>query len=346
MTAESDARRILIVKLSAVGDVVMSLPFLAAVKRRFPQARVHWLVEEAASDIVLGRPELDRVIVSPRKSAFKDLKKGRFRTGGAALADLWRRLRAEEYDLAVDLQGLFKSGILISLARTGRRIGFDRTREASHFFLNEKLPPYDPDRHALLRYLDVAHYLGADPSWPVDFHMPRDPAAASRARALLSGLSRPLIAVNPGAKWATKLWPAAHWRALVKRLAASRDVVITGGPDEKALARDAAGEAEVLDLTGKTDLKTLAEVLREADLVVCPDTGPMHLAAAVDTPVVALFGPTSAHRTGPYGSGHVVLTADVDCRPCFRKACPNPRCMTDLAPERVVDAVREFGLDI
>ena len=149
----------LIIKLSAIGDVVLSLGFLEALRSAYPDARITWVVEEAASDIVLGHPALDRVIVSRRKRWGRNIKRGRI---GAALNDISifrQELRREKYDVVVDLQGLFKSGILAFLSRGRRKIGFHGTRELSWVFLNERLPAYNPDRHAAMRYLDVAKYL-------------------------------------------------------------------------------------------------------------------------------------------------------------------------------------------
>ncbi|MDY6850989.1 MAG: lipopolysaccharide heptosyltransferase I [Thermodesulfobacteriota bacterium] len=332
---------ILIVKLSAVGDVVQSLPFLEALRRAFPQARLTWLVEEAASGIITGHPLLDRVIISRRKHWQKELKKGRIRSTLGEVVRFRRDLRAEKFDLVIDLQGLFKSGILVYLSGGRRRIGFDRSRELSYLFMNERLAPYDPDRHALLRYLDVAAYLGADTN-EVKFNLPVNRAAAAEAENLLAGTGPRFVAINPGAKWTTKLWPFESWIELCRRLVDDSrvQVVLTGGPDECAVNKRIALEAGgVLDLTGKTSLKTLAEVLRAADLVVCPDTGPMHLAAAVGTPVVALFGPTAPWRTGPFGPGHTVLRTKIECSPCFRKSCGEPRCMTGLEPDMVYQAV-------
>ncbi len=333
---------ILVVKLSAVGDVVMSLPFLDSLRRAYPAARITWLVEEASADIVRGHPALDRVVVSRRKSWSKDLKAGRCRRALADLSGFLRELRSERYDLAVDLQGLFKSGILTLLSGGRRRIGFDRTRELSWVFLNEKLPPYDPDRHALLRYLDMALYLGADGVAPEGAYFPVDEAASKQAGGLLAGCEEGFIAMNPGAKWKTKLWPRANWVELAGLLAraSGRKLVLTGGPDEVEANRAVASAApEILDLTGRTTLKVLAEVYRSAGLLVCPDTGPMHLAAAVGLPVAALFGPTAPWRTGPFGSGHMVLRTEEECSPCFRKSCPDPRCMTGLTPMNVFRAV-------
>ena len=331
----------LIIKLSAIGDVVLSLGFLDALRSAFPDARITWVVEEAASQIVLDHPALDRVIVSRRKRWTRDFKHGRIRSALRDISVFWEELRHEKYDVVVDLQGLFKSGILTFFSRGRRKIGFHGTRELSWVFLNERLPAYDPDRHAAMRYLDVAKYLGADVEPPRVFFPVRE-NAAQEARRLVENVRRPLAAVNPGAKWPTKLWPVQNWQELCSILTDEfgLGVVLTGSPDEteenKRIADSAPG---VVDLTGRTGLKVLAEIFRQCDLVISPDTGPMHLAAAVETPVVALFGPTAPWRTGPFGPGHMVLRTGEDCSPCFKKSCPDVRCMTDLKPKVVAEIV-------
>ena len=333
---------VLIVKLSAIGDVVLSLPFLSALRKAKPEARLTWLVEEAASDLVVDHPLLDRVIVSRRKSWTRDLKAGRPDSALAGVRSFLKELQEEKYDLAVDLQGLFKSGILIFLSRAGRRVGFDRTREYSYLFLNERLPAYDPDKHALLRYLDAAVYLGADAGAEVDFSFPVHPAAQTKAAELLEPVDRTLVAVNPGAKWITKLWPEEHWRELVGLLTGpgGLGVVMTGGPDERETNESIVRGLEgVLDLTGRTDLKTLAEIYRRVGFLICPDTGPMHLAAAAGATVAAIFGPTAPWRTGPFGDHHLVIRTGTDCSPCFKKKCDRPHCMTDIKAAQVFEAV-------
>ena len=333
---------ILIVKLSAIGDVIMSLPFLDALRHTFPKAHLTWLVEEAASDVVLDHPQLDRVLVSRRRYWQKRAKAGHPVSVATEVRDFLGQLRHRNYELVIDLQGLFKSGLMAWLSGGHRRVGFDKTRELSYFFLNDRLRPYDPDRHALLRYLDVAIYLGADPNRPLNYNFPVNDAAAMEAFRLAPPTERPTVVLNPGAKWRTKLWPAAYWRALAEMLLEETRarLILTGGPGEEGPCRDLAAEkGRFLDLTGRTRIKTLAEVFRRAELVVCPDTGPMHLAAAVGTPVTALFGPTSDLRTGPFGVGHQVLDAGSECRPCFRKVCDHTRCMNDLSPLTVFQNV-------
>lgn len=337
--------KILIVKLSAIGDVVLTLPLLEALSKKFPGAEIHWLVEELSSEIVIGHPLIDQVIVWRRKAVFKDLKRGQWKRGLAELRDFWRAFKAHEYDVVIDIHGLLKSAILTFLSGGKRRIGHDKTEELSYLALNEKLPPYDPDRHALLRYLDAAVYLGADRSEPVLLHLPVNNEAAAKAEELLAGTKPIRVILNPGTKWVTKLWPQNHWIELGRKLAAFQTVslILTGAPDEAGDNRlIAEAVPEILDLTGVGGLRVLSEIQRRSSLSVCPDTGPMHMAAAVGTPLVALFGPTAPWRTGPYGQKQTVLRTGINCSPCFKKDCPSPRCMNELYPDAVLKAALDW----
>jgi heptosyltransferase-1 len=252
------------------------------------------------------------------------------------------RLRRHAFDIVIDLQGLLKSAVWVGLAKSQRKVGFDRTREGSWRVLNERLPPYDPDRHAVLRYLDVARYLGA-PEGPPRFRFPPLPTVDVHAR-FPAAQGRPLVVLHPGARWPTKIWPAALWREAARGLLdLDAAVAVTGSAADRDLA-DAilAGlEGPVLNLAGRTTLLEAVSWLKEAALAVTADTGPMHLAAAAGTPVVALFGPTAPWRTGPFGQGHQVLRLELECSPCFRRSCPEPRCLTELAPDAVLAACRK-----
>jgi len=335
--------RILIVKLSALGDVVQTLAFAEAIHGLWPQARVDWLVEEASSDLLAGHPVLDRVIVSRRKTWL-----GRGGGGpGRRLAEIGsflKELRSRPYDLVVDLQGLFKSGILTRLARSPVRLGFEGSREFSWLFVNERLPAYDPDRHAVERYLDVARSLGADVQEPV-FRLALGPAEVARVDDLLAATGvtdrrGPLVVVHPEALWPTKRWSPRNFAAVCDGLVREWDarVVLTGAPADADRAEEIIGQTlkPPANLVGRTGLRELAELLRRAAVVVSPDTGTMHLAAAVGTPVVALFGPTAPWRTGPVGWGHRVIRLDLDCSPCFKKTCPDPVCLNGITPELVL----------
>lgn len=341
---------ILIVKLSALGDVVQTIPTFEALRLHHSSATIAWLIEEESADLLEYYPGLDEVIICRRRAWLKQLRKPlSWPKATTEIIRFCRRLRQRHYDVIIDLQGLLKSAIWVGLARGTRKIGFDRTREASWRFLNERLPAYDPDRHALERYLDVARYLGAGVD-NVRFHNPWTTTEERQFQKRLSQITRradgPLVACHPLSRWQTKLWPEGHFARLAVEMVArlQATVVFTGSAeDREAISRiiQDAGGPRLFNWAGTTSLRELAYLYKRAAVVVSTDSGPMHLAAAAGTPVVALFGPTAPWRTGPYGDGHKVLRVDLDCSPCFQKTCNTIECMTLLKVEEVFQAVNE-----
>jgi heptosyltransferase I len=332
--------RILLVKLSSLGDVIHALPTLEALRALYPRGRLVWLVEEAQAPLLSGHPALDEVWAVPRlnpgkKGAAGDLQK----IWGAA-----RRVRAEPFDLVLDLQGLMKSALWVALARSERKVGYDRSRELSWLALTERLPLFDPEAHAVLRYLNLARHLGA-PAGPPRFRFGFS-LSENVDHVLPPAGVRPLAVLHPGARWPTKLWPAEHWARLADWLAREHgfQVAITGSRGDRGLIREIIAQSEVppLNLAGRTTLAELAAVLKTARVAVTADTGPMHLAAALGAPVAALFGPTAPWRTGPFGDGHQVVRLALPCSPCFRRQCPEPRCLTELPLSLAQDAVEKI----
>ncbi|WP_054691135.1 glycosyltransferase family 9 protein [Desulfosarcina cetonica] len=234
---------ILIVKLSAIGDVIHTLPALNAIRARYPQARITWLVEAAAADLVLGHLALDRVIVSHRKRWLRELRTPRRRQALTEMRRFWHDLRDTSYDIIIDFQALLKSGLLVWLARGRRKIGFDKGmqhQEHSYLLLNERVPPVDMEVHALTRGLMLLKAIGIDhPS--VAYHIPTTAADHRQIAAMLGdqGIdgSRPLVAINPVALWETKLWLNDRFAALADRLVTQHNVniVFTGGPGDRAV---------------------------------------------------------------------------------------------------------------
>ena len=329
--------RILIIKPSSLGDVVHALPTVAALRRRFPSARITWLVKREWAAALEGNPHLDEVLaldLSPK--------------GWPAA---WRAVRAGRFDTVLDLQGLLRSALLGWVSGAPVRIGFANGREGSPWFYTERVPVPSPSMHAVDRYLLTAKYLGADPGEvkPSDFPLPHDAQAEARIEVLLAATGVPagdmLVAMNPSARWNTKRWPTESFAAVGDRLQQDRAsrVVLIGGRDEGHVGKQVmrAMRTAPIDLMGQTTLKELIALLRRARLLITNDSGPMHLAAAVGTPVIALFGPTDPARTGPYGVGHTVLRSGVPCSPCFSRRCTNAielECLTSIRPENVIGA--------
>lgn len=332
--------RLLLVKLSSLGDVIHTLPTLEALRSLYPEAHITWLVEEAQAPVLTGHPALDEVWPLPRLRPGK----GRFLSDLRDSLNMARRVREQPFDLVIDLQGLLKSAVWVALTRSPRKLGYDRTRELSYLALSERLAPYDPEAHAVWRYLNVARSLGAPAQTP-RFRLGL-PLSANLSHLLPPETAQPLAVVHPGARWPTKLWPASRWAQLAGWLARDKGfrVVLTGSSGDRELARKIVAQTALplLNLAGRTSLAELAAVLKKAQLAVTTDTGPMHLAAALGTPVAALFGPTAPWRTGPFGEGHEVVRLALDCSPCFQRRCPEPRCLLELPVPQAQAAVEKI----
>ena len=339
---------ILIVKLSAIGDVVHTLPFLDVLHQNFPRAKIDWVVEEGAAGIIEGHPAIRRVIISKRKSWQRNLGEDR-RLGQVFREILSFRtdLRQHRYDWVIDLQGLLKSGVLVGFSRGDRKVGMSGAREGAWLFLKEPSVRVNYEQHAIDRYLEVAGHL--DCEW--DRWDGRIPVSETNGRSVDQMLSDDgfdggnLVAINPMARWETKLWEPELFATLADRILQdfSGRIVFTGSKDDRPIIDNIASNMKhrPLNFAGRTRLKELASLYDRCRLLVTTDTGPMHMAAAMGCPVVALFGPTSPLRTGPYGSKHRVMTSGAACSPCFKKTCHEWSCMRDITVERVHDAVKQ-----
>ncbi len=350
---------IMIVKLSAIGDVVHTLPSLAALRKLYPQAHITWVIEEAAADLIKNHPLLDCVIISRRKGWIRDLKRWRLKALGEVLHFV-RELRSRRYDLVIDFHGLLKSSLIVFLTAAPRKLGYDSLQELSGLFLTEKIPEAR-EKHAVCRYLDLVRHLarerfplpGADVkelAFPgsgtedIEFPLPLAEAAEKRAAELLAenGLTAGrFIAINPVALWETKLWEDRNFALLADMLIKryGMPVLFTGGGKREIDRIRVLMTMDAVNLAGETSLTELASLYRRSAVLVTTDTGPMHIAAAVGTTVVALFGPTDPLRTGPFGKGHRVIRAELPCSPCLRKKCTHRECMRMITPEEVLAAV-------
>ena len=340
-------KKILIIKLSSIGDVVHSLPFLEVIKDNFPSARIDWLVEEASSLILEGHPALSRIIISRRKTWQKNLlRSSRWISLLSEAIHLLREVREYRYDLVIDLQGLFRSGIMVGLSRGERKIGMIGAREGGGWFINEKPVPVDYAQHAVDRYLQVAEYLGCNVT-PWQGHIPVRNADKGKINLLIGNEGagkRPIVVINPMARWETKLWQTAGFAALADRLydELSCRIIFTGSRQDRAIIDEIAGRMKgtPINLAGRTSLKELAYLYTLCSVLITTDTGPMHIAAAMGCPVIAIFGPTDPVRTGPYGLGHEVIRTDIPCSPCFKKKCEDMTCMKQITVERCFETVK------
>lgn len=304
--------KIAIVKLSSLGDVLHALPVAHALRRHFPEAHLTWIVEAREFAILKGHPDLDSVVpVDTRLWRRLIWRPAGAREVGQKLSRLTERIRRARFDAAIDLQGLVKSGLLTAYTGAPLRIGFAfrHCREPLNaLFTNRRVTPPREAVHIVLRYLSLLAPLGVKVTTPV-FHVPSEPEAERRIEEFLAEQGvKPrdrLVALNPGAGRPAKRWPVEHFAGLAERLSVEAGVriLLLWGPDEEAMARSiAAGMTSRPILAPPTTLPELSALLRRSALMVAGDTGPLHLAAALGTPSIGLYGPTRAERNGPYGA--------------------------------------------
>lgn len=323
------AERILVVKLGAIGDVVNSLPFVHRLRTGYPSARIEWAIGPGPHALVRGWRHVDAFRVFDAKTP-------------SSWAGFVRAMRSARFDLCIDLQRILKSGLITRASGARVRLGFDRarTKEASWLFTNARIPPRERPGVTLEQYLEFADWLEC-PSEPVTWDLPDEPFAPPSP-----GETR--VVVNVGASKPANRWPAEKWARVCALLAREERATIhlTGGKvDREAIDElKRASSVELVDHGGALSLKQSAGLIRSSALFVGGDTGPLHIAAAVGTPCVAIFGAADPSRTGPYGPRTRVVRQLVPCSPCRRRECnvAGHPCMRDLDPVRVVAAAREL----
>jgi lipopolysaccharide heptosyltransferase I len=341
--------RVLVVKPSSIGDVVHALPVLMALRIGRPAWRITWLVEEEAADLLRDHPLLDGLIVSGRR------RWGRRRPGearGAPLAEamaLGRALRGGAFDLVLDLQGLAKSAVPAWLSGAAVRVGFADARELAWAACTHWVDCPAGARHAVERYLAMAEAVGAA-RVAAQFPLPASEVAEARAAGWLgSEGARPVVALSATARWDTKRWEPDRFARVADALAAEvgAAIVLLGGPgDRDATAAIARRMSQApLCLAGETSLADLVAILKRVSLLITVDSGPMHLAAALGRPLVALFGPTDPRRTGPYGAAQAVVRRSLPCSPCLKRRCQireERLCLRLIGEDDVADAARRL----
>jgi lipopolysaccharide heptosyltransferase I len=326
------ALRILIVKLGAIGDVVHTLPAVAALRRAKPDAHIAWAVERGgAAKILQGSQCFDELIELDLRGWRKSLMNVETQT---AIRKAMAALRNARFDLSLDFQGLLKSATVARLARVPRRIGFAREalREpASAMLLTERVSADDHD-HVIKKNLRLVEHLGCDVSGDYEFPITLSEDDERFAEEQLTRFDGSFAILNPGGGWPTKLWGADGFGAVADRLLEAYGIrsVVTYGPGEEELAQAVVSQSKsnaavALDST----LKQFFALARRAQLFIGGDTGPMHIAAAARAPIVAIFGPTESRRNGPFSNDDVVIERfDLDCRvDCYRRSCSHTSCM-------------------
>ena len=328
--------KILILKPSSLGDIIHAIPVLRLIKRQRPEWEVHWWIAKHFAPIL----EMDRDITALHYfdrhgwSSIRGIRRG---IQGVS------RMRREQFDVVIDLQGLARSALHGWAARGGYTLGLDQRREGAAVLYDEAIERPSQETHAVDWCREVLPKLGLKSEGSFEW-LPERPWLSESlcTQGFESGCR--WIALCPGARWGSKQWPLDSFRALVQKMKSSNvHFVVIGGGEDRAMGEYLRREERVLDLTGRTTIPEMVEWLRVCSVVITNDTGPMHAAAAVNTPVVALFGPTDPRLTGPYLSrGKVLHKQQLPCSPCFQRFCHHTEdreCLHEISPEEVVDAI-------
>ena len=356
--------KILILKPSSLGDVVQAIPLLRLLKQHVPASQIYWWVQSTLAPLLEGDPDLAGVLRFER-NGWSTLQRWR---------ELWRSLlwiREQRFDWVIDLQGLARSGAVAWLANGKLTVGLDEPREGARGFYDRMAPRPSFHTHAVDWYLEVLPLLGLPratlsapglrgvggpnaPRWSSalkpeqDFvWLPSRPEVASGLRRKWPVDATKWVLLQPGARWPNKRWPAEHFVGVIRCLSETHPELhfaILGAQEDRLLGQmiAAADSKRCLDLTGQLSLWELVEWIRLSEVMVTNDTGPMHIAAALNKSLVALFGPTEPRRTGPYGQLDHVLQLSLPCEPCLRPRCVYYQpleCLRAILPATVADAV-------
>lgn len=331
-----DPRNILVVLHGSIGDVTRALPLANLLRCGFPKARIVWSIEPPAFSLVEGHPAVDEVILFDRNHWWK------------SIAPFLKQIRSRRFDLVLDLQRILKSGLISWLTGSPYRVGFHRSdcKEFNWLFNNHYIPATGEEVSKLNHYLRFAEFLGLQ-TYPIEWKIRLTTEERDSVERMLQGVGNSFAAYFVGSRWESKLWfpeQTAKSAAEVRRRY-GLEIVLLGGQDDVPFAEKVISHAPGIRITnyvGKTTLRQAIGILARSRVAVGPDTGLMHLSAAVGTPVVSLWGATSPVRTGPYGHENLIIRGRAVCSPCYLKRCPIGRiCMQSIGVEEVVAKVEE-----
>lgn len=331
-----DPKKILLIRPSALGDVCRTVPVVAALRERYPRARIEWMIQRGFEDAVRLHPAVDAIVPFPRKDLAKDLRQRRTKSTRAFLASL----KDAEYDMVIDAQGLARSGLFMRTTRAPRRIGYKQAQEFAWLAANERVDA-PRDLHTVDRMLMLAEQAGADISKP-DLRLYADQDAVSQV--IIEHPER-FAVLAPTSRWASKRWPDERVAQLAKRLLDERvaeRIVVVGAPGERsqcpATLTLAADHPRVTDRVGSTSITGLMALISRSALVVANDSAALHMGVGFDRPIVALFGPTDTARVGPYAHEDDVIQHRESGDDTDHKDDANAEQMKRITVDEVFDA--------
>ncbi|MDP6543955.1 MAG: glycosyltransferase family 9 protein [Phycisphaerae bacterium] len=334
--APSAPRRVLIIKPSALGDVITAMPVLRGLKRTFPHCRVSWLVNTNCAALISHDSDLDEIVGFDRGRMGKAWRS--VSAAGLVVSFLWN-LRRSHFDWVLDLQGLLRSGIFTRATGAAVRTGFASAREGAAWFYNHRFAP--EALHTVDRNIELARHLGID-ARSDDMTLQIAPEGQEfaddflRTNNLRTG---GFLVCVPPTRWETKLYPSRHWQRVISAMTERTTVVLMGAPGDRDLCQTAMRNAGAgaINLAGQTRITQLVAMIAASGGVICGDSAAALIAPAVGVKSVVLIGPTRPERTGPYRSGRAIV-ADIPCGGCLRKRCSHISCMQIIDPDEVIEA--------
>ena len=342
-------KKILIVRLSAIGDVVHVLPALRSLRSNFPDSKIAWLVEDRAKDIITDHPDIDEVIVFPRRKWQQEiLKPNKIVDTLSDILSFYKTLRKDYYDVVIDFQGNLKSGIMTLITRSENRIGFGKghCKEFNYLFTKYRIYPSGKKIHKIDKNLTLLSGLNID----TNYQRPELPISKADEEYISKFIETnindliPIIIVHPCTSefGSYKRWPESNYATLADMILESYEakVIFTWGPNELDIVNNIVAKMKHKALIAcETTIKQLIELIRRADLYIGGDTGPLHIASTLGIPTVAIFGPKDPEIYGPYDDKHIVVRKELSCSPCTKRTCPKPECMTSILPDDVFQPV-------
>ena len=348
-------KKILILRLSAIGDTIHTLPLINAIKEQYPDCKIGWVVEDKAALFIQGHKNVDNCYIIPKKLwkqrgfCFKNIKE---------FFNIINAINKEQYDIVIDTQQLFKSAILLPFLDIKRKISLSGGREFSQIFSNEIIKAqhelFNPSYHVVKRNLELAKYLGVKTD-KIEFNLTDASSdAKNKVKKLLSALdyTKKTVVISPATTWENKHWNEPYWSEVIDYYKDRVNILFTGTDCDNALIKrilDRSNCCKYINLAGKTNLEELAEVYRRCNIVISPDSGSAHIAWAVSKPaVITLFSATAEKRSAPFGDNCYVLAPELDCRPCLKKNCrlkqDKNKCCKLIKPEQLISIIDKILL--
>ena len=345
-------KKLLIVRLSALGDTIHTIPLAVALKKQYPDLIIDWIVEDKASEFIINNPIINKFYEIPRRKWKNNKNKI------ANIKDFFsiiKLIRKEQYDAVIDVQQLFKSGLIMGLSGAKRKITLDNGREFSYLFANEIIytgrKQFDINYHVVKRNMEFAKYLGCK-NLDIEFKLPDFTKEINKnLKDIIYNIDRTkkTIVIAPATTWTNKHWISQKWSNVINSLIDKYNIIITASEKEKNITSEillnTVQKDKIINLTGMTSLADLVYIYNNVDMVISPDSGSTHIAWACQNPyIITLFFATSKNRTAPFGDKYYALSPKIDCAPCMKRKCYNKSnpllCRNNINSEEIINIVK------